>query len=96
MFNVYEWASIVQWVLCVAAVFGAGMFARRGEHARTAFTLMFALLMIRAGFSNWQRGGNEIPAWVLQDRFTLVNAVGLLVSYLAFLWETHRRRAVAS
>ena len=88
MDNAYEWSAVVQWVFTVCAVFGAGVFFRRGEHARTAFTLMMALLVFRAGFSNWERAGREIPMWMFNDRFTLLNNVGLLLSYLMFLMET--------
>lgn len=91
MISNYELAALVYWSMCVVCIFGAGLFFRRGEHARTAFTIMLALLVFRLGFGNWSRGGNTVPDWTSDDRLVLFNAVALFVSYVAFLHEVWRR-----
>lgn len=90
--NAYEAAAVIQWVMSVLCVFGAGLLMVRQRHAHTAFTLLIGFFWFRIAFQNWERGGHAAPDWVIQDNLVLINNVALLIMLCALLYEGMERR----
>jgi hypothetical protein len=83
--NSFEIAAACYAIVAICLLYGASLFIRRGEHARTAFGLVLTWVFVRATLINWGKGGHQTFNWLSGDQATVLNAVMLAASCVMFV-----------